>query len=285
MFFSLKRKAHAPNKFTIQVYEIYKTKAKAHLLVTEKEVVMDKYNSKDWVAINITKIVSKWFSDPTTNHGIFIRAKSKRGAALPLDQVGLITGSAASSAAEKHRRPFILVLLNTQQHGLLLTQHIVSRIQAERRRKKRKRRDVDFTELMKETKTKQMIRRARINFNKIMINRRKQQPDDPEKLACRGVPFHVDFKEMNWDEWVLAPKNYVSQRCQGVCSFPIQQQQNATSHALIQSLQNLISGGKYPEPCCAPYQMSPLHIFLLDAYANAVIKEYVDMKVDSCGCH
>ena len=244
---------------------------------------MDKYNANDWVAINVTKIVSKWFSNPTTNHGVFIRIKGENGKFLTIDQVGLITGSVLSSK----RRPFIVVLLNTQQNGALLTDHIINRIRAERRRK-RKRRDVDFTELMKETKTKQMIRRARINFNKMMVNRRNKNnkhPDDPAKQVCRGVPFNIDFKEMNWHDWVLAPKNYVSQRCQGICSFPIQQQQNATSHALIQSLQNLISGGEYPEPCCAPYQMSPLHIFLLDAYSNAVIKEYVDMKVDSCGCH
>lgn len=244
---------------------------------------MDKYNANDWVAINVTKITSKWFSNPTTNHGVFIQIKSERGTYLTIDQVGLITGTAPSS---KHR-PFIVVLLNTQQNGALLTDHIINRIKAEHRRK-RKRRDVDFTELMKETRTKQMIRRARINFKKMMVergNKKNKKPDDPSKQVCRGVPFNIDFKEMNWHDWVLAPKNYVSQRCQGVCSFPIQQQQNATSHALIQSLQNLISGGKYPEPCCAPYQMSPLHIFLLDAYSNAVIKEYVDMKVDSCGCH
>lgn len=262
---------------------------------------MDKYNINDWVSINITKIASKWFSNPTTNHGVFVRAVSLSGAALPLDRVGLITSGRPSlkktkgpddDAKEKSKRPFLVVLLNTQ-HSASLIDHILMRIQADKkrrkRRRKRKRRDVDFTELMKETKTKQMIRRARINKmlapKKNSDRRIKGGGRMKREKACRGVPFKIDFQEMNWHDWVMAPKDYVSQRCEGSCSFPIQKQQNATSHALIQSLQNLISGGEFPEPCCAPFEMSSLPIFLLDSEGNGVIKEYVDMKVDSCGCH
>jgi len=268
LFFKSEHKATTLKTFTLQVYEI--VKGKENVLVAEKGVTRNEKNPVKWVAINVTKVVTKWLRYPTLNHGLYVRAKNERGKLVAMHRVGLITSD--SDTAVKKQRPFVVVLLRTETDSLL-TDKILTQIKS--KNKSRKKRDVDFTELMRESRTKQMIRQARIKF------KAAQEGDKP---TCRGVPFRIDFSKMNWDHWVLAPANYVSQRCDGSCSFPIHSQQNATSHALIQSLQNLMSGGKFPEPCCAPYEMSPLHIFLLDKYGNAVIKEYHDMRVDSCGC-
>ncbi|XP_066935892.1 bone morphogenetic protein 7-like [Clytia hemisphaerica] len=265
LFFDTQRKDHALNRFTILIYEIQQ--AKKHVLITEQNFVYDKYNPDDWVAINITKVVAKWFVNPSMNHGIYVRAKNERGKLVSMDRVGLITGS---KITEK-KRPFIVVLCQTQD-DMKLTDRIVKQIKEEKARRRRKRRDVDFHELMKESKAR--------------IRHKSDNTVTPEIPNCHGVPFSIDFVELNWHDWIMAPRNYVSRRCEGSCSYTAMDiNQNATGHALIQSLQNFVTDGKFPGPCCAPHEMAPMHVFMLDGFGNAVIKEFTDLKVESCGCH
>ena len=272
LFFNTERKDSALNRFTILIYEIQK--AKKHVLIAEQNFVYDKYNPDDWVSINITKAVSKWLDNPTMNHGLFVRAKNERGKLVSMDRVGLITGS---KITEK-KRPFIVILCQTQ-NDMKLTDRIVKQIKEEKARKRRKRRDVDIHELMAESVTKQMIRKARIRHTSTNTVSR-------EIPKCHGVPFSIDFVELNWHDWIMAPRNYISRRCEGSCSYrAMENKQNATSHALIQSLQNFVTDGEFPGPCCAPYEMAPMHVFMLDGFGNAVIKEFTDLKVESCGCH
>ena len=103
---------------------------------------------------------------------------------------------------------------------------------------------------------------------------------------CHEVLFSVDFVELNWHDWVIAPQSFESKRCEGSCLLNVMANiPNTTFHALIQSLQNFVTDGQYPGPCCAPYEMSPMHVFMLDGFGNAVIKEFIDLKVEWCGCY
>ena len=37
-------------------------------------------------------------------------------------------------------------------------------------------------------------------------------------------------------DWIIAPKGYAANYCDGECSFPLNAHMNATTHAIVQTL-------------------------------------------------
>ncbi|XP_010141067.1 PREDICTED: growth/differentiation factor 7-like, partial [Buceros rhinoceros silvestris] len=37
----------------------------------------------------------------------------------------------------------------------------------------------------------------------------------------RRKPLHVNFKELGWDDWIIAPLDYEAYHCEGICDFPL----------------------------------------------------------------
>lgn len=47
--------------------------------------------------------------------------------------------------------------------------------------------------------------------------------------------FYCFFCFLNKD-WIIAPKGYAANYCDGECSFPLNAHMNATNHAIVQTL-------------------------------------------------
>ncbi|KFW64047.1 Growth/differentiation factor 6, partial [Pygoscelis adeliae] len=58
------------------------------------------------------------------------------------------------------------------------------------------------------------------------------------KTRCSRKPLHVNFKELGWDDWIIAPLDYEAYHCEGVCDFPLRSHLEPTNHAIIQTLMN-----------------------------------------------
>eukprot|EP00064_Thunnus_orientalis_P021199 superscaffoldBa00006288_g21356 len=101
---------------------------------------------------------------------------------------------------------------------------------------------------------------------------------------CHRRRLHVNFKEMGWDDWIIAPLEYESFHCDGVCDFPIRSHLEPTNHAIIQTLMNSMDPESTPPTCCVPTRLSPISILYIDSANNVVYKQYEDMVVESCGC-
>nr|CAD2183100.1 unnamed protein product [Meloidogyne enterolobii] len=94
--------------------------------------------------------------------------------------------------------------------------------------------------------------------------------------ACRRADLYVDFGQLNWQDWIVAP-------CR--CSHPLPSHLNSSNHAIMQSLLHSIDPGAALAPSCVPVQMSSITILYRDTNNNAlVVKAYADMRVDACGC-
>ncbi|XP_069709232.1 growth/differentiation factor 6 [Phaenicophaeus curvirostris] len=104
------------------------------------------------------------------------------------------------------------------------------------------------------------------------------------RLRCGKKPLHVNFKELGWDDWIIAPLEYEAHRCEGVCDFPLRSHLEPTNHAIIQTLMNSMDPGSTPPSCCVPTKLTPISILYIDAGNNVVYKQYEDMVVESCGC-
>uniref|UniRef100_A0A158R445 TGF_BETA_2 domain-containing protein n=1 Tax=Syphacia muris TaxID=451379 RepID=A0A158R445_9BILA len=101
---------------------------------------------------------------------------------------------------------------------------------------------------------------------------------------CSVKSLYVDFKYLNWQEWVIAPDGFHAHYCDGSCSFPLTSRMNATNHAIVQTLVYLIDPKKTTEPKCAPTLLKPMKILFVDYNRNVILKRYRDMVVEDCGC-
>ncbi|XP_068598162.1 growth/differentiation factor 5 [Brachionichthys hirsutus] len=111
-----------------------------------------------------------------------------------------------------------------------------------------------------------------------------QAAKTPARPRCHRKRLHVNFKEMGWDDWIIAPLEYEAFHCDGLCDFPIRSHLEPTNHAIIQTLMNSMDPESTPPTCCVPTRLSPISILYIDSANNVVYKQYEDMVVESCGC-
>ena len=49
-------------------------------------------------------------------------------------------------------------------------------------------------------------------------------------------PLYVDFSDVGWNDWIVAPPGYHAFYCHGECPFPLADHLNSTNHAIVQTL-------------------------------------------------
>lgn len=103
--------------------------------------------------------------------------------------------------------------------------------------------------------------------------------------SCQKRTLYVSFKDLGWQDWIIAPDGYASFFCGGECSFPLSPQMNATNHAIVQTLFHLMKPDVVPKPCCAPSKLSAIMVLYFDDNSNVILKKYKNMVIKSCGCH
>ncbi|XP_049927879.1 growth/differentiation factor 10 [Epinephelus moara] len=125
-----------------------------------------------------------------------------------------------------------------------------------------------------------------LNFDEqTMRKARRRQWGDTQHRGCSRRNLRVDFADIGWSEWVIAPKAFEAYYCAGTCGFPMPKVTRPSNHATIQSIVRavgIIPG--VPEPCCVPEKMSPLAVLYQDESRNPVLKVYPNMSVQSCSC-
>nr|XP_031546990.1 growth/differentiation factor 6 [Vicugna pacos] len=126
--------------------------------------------------------------------------------------------------------------------------------------------------------------RAATPMQTAFASRHGKRHGKKSRLRCSKKPLHVNFKELGWDDWIIAPLEYEAYHCEGVCDFPLRSHLEPTNHAIIQTLMNSMDPGSTPPSCCVPTKLTPISILYIDAGNNVVYKQYEDMVVESCGC-
>ncbi|XP_054654706.1 growth/differentiation factor 10-like [Dunckerocampus dactyliophorus] len=118
-----------------------------------------------------------------------------------------------------------------------------------------------------------------------MRKARRRQWGDTRHQGCSRRNLRVDFADIGWSEWVIAPKAFDAYYCSGTCGFPMPKVVRPSNHATIQSIVRavgIISG--VPEPCCVPEKISPLAVLYQEESKDLVLKIYPNMSVQSCSC-
>ncbi|XP_055517933.1 bone morphogenetic protein 10-like [Leucoraja erinacea] len=102
---------------------------------------------------------------------------------------------------------------------------------------------------------------------------------------CKRTPLHVDFTEIGWDSWIVAPKDYEAYECRGVCYIPLTDHVTPTNHAKIQTLVNHWNPDKAAKACCVPTKLDPISMLYKNNAGVTTYKyKYEEMVVVECGC-
>ncbi|CAK6436501.1 unnamed protein product [Pipistrellus nathusii] len=102
---------------------------------------------------------------------------------------------------------------------------------------------------------------------------------------CQKTSLRVNFKDIGWDNWIIAPKEYDAFECRGGCFFPLADDVTPTKHAIVQTLVHLKFPMKVGKACCVPTKLSPISILYKDDMGVPTLKyHYEGMSVAECGC-
>ncbi|XP_028313486.1 bone morphogenetic protein 10 [Gouania willdenowi] len=102
---------------------------------------------------------------------------------------------------------------------------------------------------------------------------------------CTKQSLYVEFKDIGWDSWILAPTGYDAFECRGICSFPLTKHVTPTKHAIVQTLVNINSPQKAARACCVPTKLDPISLLYLDDTDVVTYKyKFEGMVVAECGC-
>ncbi|KAK3866454.1 hypothetical protein Pcinc_028015 [Petrolisthes cinctipes] len=224
----------------------------------EKEVARARLEGPGWESINITASALSWLLFPDTNHGLRLAVTSPhRRHERRFHEVGI-----SGAKDEEEFRPFMVgffALPDSAYH-------------------KRKR-----------LRTTRSVPSAPPPRSRPRSYRDIADRAIDSDTWCRLKHLHVSFRDLGWENWVIAPEGYDANYCEGHCVFPLHAKMNASNHALVQTLVKSMEGVPAdqelpPNACCAPIDLATIPVLYYSYENNIVLKKYPKMIVKSCGC-
>lgn len=105
------------------------------------------------------------------------------------------------------------------------------------------------------------------------------------KGQCCKQNFFVSFKELKWDDWIIAPKGYHANYCRGDCGGIHRTPDtflNYHTHVIEEYRKmDRLSG---IQPCCAPLKFSSMSLIYFGPDNNIIKRDLPKMVVEQCGC-
>ncbi|XP_075933024.1 bone morphogenetic protein 5 isoform X3 [Anarhichas minor] len=241
-------------KVTIhQVIKEYQNNDAETFLLDSKRV---QASDGGWLVFDITTTSNHWVMNPQQNLGLQLCVETGDGRSINIKSAGIIGRNGPQS-----KQPFLVAFFKAS--GVLLRS-----VRAAGGKKKNHNRN-------KSTNQQESSRAPKTgDYN-----------TSEQKQACKKHELYVSFRDLGWQDWIIAPEGYAAFYCDGECSFPLNAHMNATNHAIVQTLVHLMFPDNVPKPCCAPTKLNAISVLYFDDSSNVILKKYRNMVVRSCGCH
>ncbi|XP_064420599.1 bone morphogenetic protein 7b isoform X1 [Latimeria chalumnae] len=214
-----------------------------------------------WLVFDITVTSNHWLVNPQHNLGLQLCVEGIGGQSLNPKTAGLI-----GRHGPQNKQPFMVAFFKATEVHLRSIRSTGGKQKNQNR--------------SKPPKNQEALRVTNIAGNlfiAILITDQRQ--------ACKKHELYVSFRDLGWQDWIIAPEGYAAYYCEGECAFPLNGYMNATNHAIVQTLVHLINPETVPKPCCAPTQLNAISVLYFDDSSNVILKKYRNMVVRACGCH
>ncbi|XP_037320475.2 growth/differentiation factor 2 [Pungitius pungitius] len=116
------------------------------------------------------------------------------------------------------------------------------------------------------------------------VQQPRRQKRKAEREYCRRTSLKVNFKDIGWDSWIVAPPEYEAFECRGLCHHPLTDESTPSKHALIQTLMNIKNPAKANMACCVPIKLDSIPVMYQENGRLTIRYLYEEMKVAECGC-
>uniref|UniRef100_A0A4W4EY47 TGF-beta family profile domain-containing protein n=1 Tax=Electrophorus electricus TaxID=8005 RepID=A0A4W4EY47_ELEEL len=236
-----------------QVIKEYQNRDAETFLLDSKKV---RASDGGWLVFDITATSNHWVLNPQQNMGLQLCVETMDGRSINTKSAGIIGRSGPQS-----KQPFLVAFFKASEVLLRSVRATGGKKKNHSRNKSRS-----------QQKTSQAPRSG-------------DQNTSEQKQACKKHELYVSFRDLGWQDWIIAPEGYAAFYCDGECSFPLNAHMNATNHAIVQTLVHLMFPDNVPKPCCAPTKLNAISVLYFDDSSNVILKKYRNMVVRSCGCH
>nr|XP_046240565.1 bone morphogenetic protein 7-like [Scatophagus argus] len=252
------QKSYDNETFIVSVYQVLQESPNSEvelLLLEQREVWAAE---EGWLAFDLTATGNLWLGNPEQNLGLHLVLEDRHGQRTNPRVAGLVTGS-----RPQDKQPFMVAFFRANE----------VRFRSIRSAHGHKGRHYNRS---KPQRTVQDALRAV-----------EAAADNPgiSKEGCKKHELYVSFRDLGWQDWIIAPEGYAAYYCEGECAFPLNSYMNATNHAIVQTLVHFINPDTVPKPCCAPTQLHGISVLYFDDSSNVILKKYRNMVVRACGCH
>ncbi|TKS71001.1 Bone morphogenetic protein 7 [Collichthys lucidus] len=251
-------KSYENETFTVSVYQVLQEppNSKVELLLLERREVWAA--EEGWLAFDLTATSNLWLVNPEQNLGLHLVLEDGHGQKRNPQLVGLVTGS-----GPQDKQPFMVAFFraNEVRFRSIRSAHGHKGRQSNRSKPQRTVQDA--------------LKAVEAATDNLGIS----------KEGCQKHELYVSFRDLGWQDWIIAPEGYAAYYCEGECAFPLNSYMNATNHAIVQTLVHFINPETVPKPCCAPTQLHGISVLYFDDSSNVILKKYRNMVVRACGCH
>ncbi|XP_068128633.1 bone morphogenetic protein 7-like [Hyperolius riggenbachi] len=249
--------------YQISIYQVIQENPRK-LLKLDSRVIFGE--DSGWLAFDIIATSDDWMFNPEYSLALQLRVETTDKKSVEPKSVGLI---GRSGLLEK--QPFVVAFFKSAAIRLRSIRSTIGKNWNEDNRKTAKEHEDSVF----------------VNFTESFVSSSGSSSGERQfmKQPCKKHELYVSFRDLGWQDWIIAPEGYAAYYCDGECAFPLNSHMNATNHAIVQTLVHFITPETVPKPCCAPTELQGISVLYFDDNSNVILKKYRNMVVRSCGCH
>lgn len=227
--------------------------------------------NSEWETFDVTDAIRRWQKSSSSTHQLEVHIESRHNEAEDISRGQL---EIDTSAQNKHD-PLLVVFSDDQSSDKERKEELNEMIAHEQLL------ELDSVDGFSRGPGEEALLQMRSN---IIYDSTARIRRNAKGNYCKRTPLYIDFKEIGWDSWIIAPPGYEAYECRGVCNYPLAEHLTPTKHAIIQALVHLKNSQKASKACCVPTKLEPISILYLDKGVVTYKFKYEGMAVSECGC-
>lgn len=111
--------------------------------------------------------------------------------------------------------------------------------------------------------------------------------DGKVRICCKRQ-FYVNFKDIGWNDWIIAPPGYHANYCEGDCPSHVASIAGSTLsfHSTVISQYRMRGYSPFQnlKSCCVPTRLRAMSMLYYNEEQKIIKKDIKDMIVEECGC-
>ncbi|XP_048858115.1 inhibin subunit beta Ab [Brienomyrus brachyistius] len=111
--------------------------------------------------------------------------------------------------------------------------------------------------------------------------------DGKIRICCKKQ-FHVNFKDIGWNDWIIAPTGYHANYCEGDCPSHVASITGSSLSFHSTVINHYRMRGYSPftniKSCCVPTRLRAMSMLYYNEEQKIVKKDIQNMIVEECGC-